>query len=73
MTKEKLAAEYDKWMELQEVYKKTSDFVNKGDILAKHYTNKELNEEEEIQKYIDTLEFSNEKQEVPQLIYEIIK
>lgn len=55
------------------IYKKTSDFVNKGDILAKLYTNKELNEEEEIQKYIEALEFSDEKQEKPQLIYEIIE
>lgn len=55
------------------ILKKTSDFVNEGDIIAILYTNREDKIEEARQNYLDALEFSNEKVEKPRLIYEIIK
>lgn len=55
------------------ILKKTSDFVKEGETLAILYTNKEEKIEEAKNNYLNALEFSNEKQEKPKLIYEIIK
>lgn len=43
-----------------------------GDVLACMYTNKKGIEQEVIEKYINVLEFSENKVDKPQLIYEII-
>ena len=55
------------------VLKKTSDFVNEGEVLAILYTNKEDKIQNAINDYLNSLEFSKEKLEKPKLIYEIIK
>ena len=55
------------------ILKKTSDFVNEGEVLAILYTNKEDKIEEALHNYIEALEFSDEIQEKPKLIYKIIK
>ena len=55
------------------ILKKTSEFVNEGDMIAILYTNKEDKIEEAKYNYINSLEFSNEEVEKPKLIYEIVK
>lgn len=55
------------------IVKKTSDFVEEGDVLAILYTNREDKIEEAKQNYCDALKFTNETVEKPKLIYEIIK
>ena len=55
------------------ILKKTSDFVNEGDVLAILYTNKEEKIEEAKSNYLDSLEFSDFEVEKQKLIYEIIK
>ena len=55
------------------VLKKTSDFVDKDEVLAILYTNKEDIIQEAINDYLNSLQLADEKQERPRLIYEIIK
>ena len=55
------------------ILKKTSDFVKKGEILAILYTNKEDKINYCVNNYLESLEISDEKQEEPKLIYEVIK
>ena len=55
------------------ILKKTSEYVNKDEVLAIIYTNKEEKIETSINEYLEALEFSNVEQQKPKLIYEIIK
>ena len=55
------------------ILKKTSEYVNEGETLAIIYTNKEEKLETSINEYKESLEFSNEEQPKPKLIYEIVK
>lgn len=54
------------------ILKKTSEFVTEGDIIAILYTNKEEKLDEATKDYLNALEFTNEAQDKPKLIYEII-
>ena len=55
------------------ILKKTSEYVNEGETLAIIYTNKEEMIENSKNEYLEVIEFSNEEQQKPKLIYEIIK
>ena len=55
------------------ILKKTSDFVKEGETLAILYTNKEDKINYCVNDYLELLEITNEEQEKPKLIYEIIK
>jgi len=55
------------------IYKKTSEFVDEGDIIAVLYTNKEDKIEEAKCDFLNNIEISSEKIEKPILIYEIIE
>ena len=55
------------------ILKKTSEYVENGETIAILYTNKEEKIQEAIDDYLNSLEFSNEEQQKPILIYEIIK
>ena len=55
------------------ILKKTSEFVEEGEVLAVLYTNREEKIEEAASYYLNALEFSSQKPENPKLIYEIIK
>ena len=51
--------------------KKDADYVNEGDVLAYVHTNHSLSDAW-IQRFYDTFEFSNEKVDVPNLIYMVL-
>lgn len=55
------------------ILKKTSEYVENGETIAILYTNREEKIQEAIDDYLNSLEFSNEEQQKPILIYEIIK
>ena len=55
------------------VLKKVSEYVNKGEVIASLYTNKEEKIKEAKEKYLNCINFSNEKCEKPKLIYEVIQ
>ena len=53
--------------------KKTGDFVNAGEIIAKFHTSKKEIIEEAEKLYLSSIEISNEKPKVKPIIYKIIK
>ena len=53
--------------------KKTGDFVNVGETIAKLHTSKQEIIEEAKKLYLSSIEISNEKPEIKPMVYEIIK
>ena len=55
------------------ILKKTSDYVEENEVIAILYTNKEEKIENSVNEYLAAIEFSDEEQQKPKLIYEIIR
>ena len=56
-----------------EVIKKTGDFVKKGEVVAKLFTNNEKTIDTAKERYLGALKFTNEKPQPKPLIYKIIR
>ena len=55
------------------VLKKTGDYVEIGDCIAVLHTNKENIINEQIENYLNSIEFSSESVQKPKLIYEVLE
>ena len=56
-----------------ELYKKTGDYVSTGENIAKLHTCNKAIIEEAKNRYLDSIEISNEKPEIKPMVYKIIK